>query len=484
MPGRGAKDHRGRRTACRLSQPDLATVERVTTSVRASRSRTHADAGPTVRPTLAAQLRDAAVWSAVVVVGLLGVALAVRADVRFGTPGVPFLGEYRLQLRVGTVLAPAVATTVLLAVRAGVHRSWRWRPLLVASWVAAFAWTAGLALVEGGNGFARPVAVSASALLADVDAFAADPGGFLERADEADAGLSDEGRARPPGQVVLLWVLTRFGLERASSLGVALTALGCLAVPLVAVAVRSLCGEAAGRALLPALVLGPWAVWVAVSVDAVVGALTAGVVALACLAAEQRDVRYASGSLAVASGLLLGVAAQTSYSAPWLGLAAVLVFFVRRRPALLVLTGLAALVPLFVLQALGFVWPDGLAVASEDFATRVEPTRSYAAWAPVAVLVLLIAAGPVLVASARAARRTPGWPFLVAALAATGFALFAGFARGEVERTWLPYFPWLLVAAVAPPRRGAAAATEVSPLLVGLGAASAVVLQAVLRTAW
>ena len=456
----------------------------MTTSVRASPSRPAGGTADAAHPEVAAQLRDAALWSALVAVGLVGVALAVRADVRFGTPGVPFLGEYRLQLRVGTVLAPAVAVAVLLAVHRGVHRRWRWRPLLLASWAAAFAWTAALALVEGGNGFARPVAVSGAALLADVDAFAADPPGFLDRADEPDAGLSDEGRSRPPGAVVLLWVLTRFGLERASSLGVALTALGCLAVPFVAVAVRSLCGEAAGRALLPALVLGPWAVWVAVSVDGVVGALTAGVVALACLAAERRDVRYASGALAVAAGLLLGVAAQISYSAPWLGLAAVLVFFVRRRPALLVLTGAAALVPLFVLQSLGFVWPDGLSVASEDFATRVEPVRSYAAWAPVTVLVLVVAAGPVVVASARAVRRTPGWPFLVAALAATGFALFAGLARGEVERTWLPYFPWLLVAAVAPPVRGGAEASEVSPVLVGLGATAAVVLQAVLRTAW
>ncbi|HEY9391228.1 MAG TPA: hypothetical protein VIR27_15860, partial [Mycobacteriales bacterium] len=90
---------------------------------------------------------------------------------------------------------------------------------------------------------------------------------------------------------------------------------------------------------------------------------------------------------------------------------------------------------------------------------------------------------PTIAASARKIRRTPAWPFLVGAALGVGFAVVAGLARGEAERSWLPFFPWLLVAAVAPERAGGTP-TRTPVGLVALGAAGAVVLQAVLRTAW
>jgi len=63
------------------------------------------------------------------------------------------------------------------------------------------------------------------------------------------------------------------------------------------------------------------------------------------------------------------------------------------------------------------------------------------------------------------------------------YAILTGLAGAEAERSWLPFFPWLLVAAVAPGRRGdPAAPTPV--LLVAVGAATAVCLQAVLRSPW
>jgi hypothetical protein len=84
-------------------------------------------------------------------------------------------------------------------------------------------------------------------------------------------------------------------------------------------------------------------------------------------------------------------------------------------------------------------------------------------------------------------RLTPGWPFLVGAGLAVVFAIVSGLSRGEVERSWLPFFPWLLVPAVAPPRRPAKDESVAGPtptLLVAGGAAAAVVLEAVLRTTW
>jgi hypothetical protein len=97
--------------------------------------------------------------------------------------------------------------------------------------------------------------------------------------------------------------------------------------------------------------------------------------------------------------------------------------------------------------------------------------------------VLLLAAGPPLVRSIRRLRNTPGWPFLVGAGVAVAFSVLAGLARGGAEAAWLPFFPWLTVAAIAPTTQGGPAPP--SPiLLVGLGALTAVVIETVLATPW
>jgi hypothetical protein len=97
-------------------------------------------------------------------------------------------------------------------------------------------------------------------------------------------------------------------------------------------------------------------------------------------------------------------------------------------------------------------------------------------------VVLALAAGPPLYASLRKVRNTPGWPFLVGAAAAVLFSIATGFARGGVEHAWLTFFPWLTVAAVAPARQ-AGSPVPAPLLLVGVGAATAIVIEAVLATA-
>jgi hypothetical protein len=134
-----------------------------------------------------------------------------------------------------------------------------------------------------------------------------------------------------------------------------------------------------------------------------------------------------------------------------------------------------------VAQALGFGWVDGLLAALDDFANRVEPHRSALWWSAISLVALMLATGPPLYASLRKVRNTPGWPFLVGAAAAVLFSLSAGLARGGVEYAWLPFFSWLTVAAVAPERQ--AGSPVPSPLaLVAVGALTAVVVRAALRT--
>ena len=419
---------------------------------------------------------DATTWLLLAAAGI-GLAVAARAaGLRVGLSGAPFAGEYRFKVEVGTVLAPAVAVAVLAAVRSGLVDRLGWRRLLLLSWLATLAWALALAVVDGGNGLTFPIA-NPDEYLRDVPAVGDDPVGFVRDFVAESPDYSVATRTHPPAPVLLLWLLRRIGFTRPSLIGVVVTALGCLHVPAVAVAVRSLCGEVATRRLLPVLVLAPYAVWVAVSMDGVTAALTALFVALGVVASEPgRPPRWA-----ISSGVVLGIAALFSYSVGWLAAIPLVVCFIRRRATTIAFVGTGALVPLALARAVGFVWPSGLSVAQADWSVRVGPHRSWLLWAVLDLVVLVIACGPSIVPAARRIRRTPGWPFVLGAAIGVGFAIGSGLSRGEVERSWLPFFPWLLVPVVGT-QDGEPA--RPSLLLLALGAAAAVVLESVLRSAW
>ena len=418
---------------------------------------------------------DAAVWVALVAAGFGLTALARALDLRVGVPGAPFTGEYRFKVEIGTVLAPAVAVAVLAGVRAGVVERLGWRRLLLLSYVAALAWSLALAVVDGGNGLAYPVTHD---YLGDVDAVGDDPAAFVRDFVDETPEYGVATRTHPPAPVLLLWALGKVGASRPATLGVLVTALGCLTVPAVAVAMRSVCGERAARRLLPALVLAPYAVWVAVSMDGVTAALVALFVALGVVGSEPGRPPW----WAIGSGVALGVAALFSYAVGWLAAILLIVCFRRRRATVIALIGFGALVPLALARVLGFVWPDGLTVAQADWSIRVGPHRSWLLWAVLDLVVLVIACGPHVVTAARRIRRTAGWPFVVGALIGVGFAIGSGLARGEVERSWLPFFPWLLVPVTGEDDDGEPG--RPSLLLLALGAGAAVVIESVLRSAW
>ncbi|MFC7484170.1 hypothetical protein ACFQX7_34800 [Luedemannella flava] len=436
----------------------------------------------------ASQRRDLLVWVAIALAGLGLTAIAVRTGAHLGTASAPFLGRYGLSLGLATILAPIVAGVVLFgALRVG-HNGATWFErapfgrVLTLSYGASFLWCATLALVDGAAGFTRSLR-SASNYLTDVPAVGDDPGAYLRTFVADAAGHSVAARGHPPGPVLLLWWFERLGLTDRLALGVALTAVGAVLVPVVLAAVRGVCGDLAARRYAPVLILAPYAVWVAVSAEVVVAVLGAVAVLAAVRASDAHRSGLRAAGWALGSGLLLGLAALFSYAAPWLGLSAVCLYFARRRAFLNVATGLGALVPVLAARAAGFSWFGGLLAARTDYATRVEPHRSVLWWSALSLVALVVACGPALIASARKIRRTPGWPFLVGAGAAVVVSLAAGLARGGVEAAWLPFFPWLTVAAIAPHRQGPG--SEPTPLLlVAVGALTAVIIEAVLATPW
>jgi hypothetical protein len=426
--------------------------------------------------------QDLVLWLTLTAFGLVITFLAVRGGAALGTRGAPFLGSYRLGVGFASLLAPLVAGAILVAGRRGWMDRVRFRAVLVLGWIATLAWSLALAVADGAAGLTRPLQ-SLDGYLADLPAVGDDPLAYLRgfTADSAEHSVAAQGH--PPGPVLLLWALNRLGLTDRLALGVLIAALGALVTPLVLSAVRGVCGETPARRYAPVLILAPYAVWLAVSMDVVVAVLGAAMAAMGVRASAPTRTGLRAGGWALASGAALGVAALFSYAAPWLGLSVVCLYFARRRAFLNAATGLGALLPVLAAQFAGFTWIDGLLAARDDYVARVEPNRSALWWGGISLVVLLLATGPPLVRSVRRARNTPGWPFLVGAGVAVAFSVLFGLARGGAEAAWLPFFPWLTVAAVAPLRQ--AGPSPGSPLLlVAVGALTAIAIEAVLATPW
>jgi hypothetical protein len=412
--------------------------------------------------------------------GIALTTLAVHTGARLGTASAPFLGRYRLQISPLSLLAPAVAVVFISAWR------WfsrlRWSALLVVSYVVGVAWALALALVDGTAGLTRSL-LDPSNYASDVARVNNEPAHYIAQYTHDIGALSIAARGHPPGSVMLLWAFERMGVRDQLTLAVFITALGVATIPLVLYAVREVCGEQTARRYAPVLILAPYAIWVAVSMDAVVATLGAAMVAAGVYASGTRRRGMVAAGWSVITGILIGFGAMFSYAVVWLGLSVVLLYFARRRASLNIGTGIGALLPVVFADHLGFGWLDGLIAANSDFAARIEPFRSAPWWAILSIVALILATGPPLFASARKIRNTPAWPFLVGSTVAVLFSVFTGLARGGVEAAWLPFFPWLTVAAVAPEAQGG----EPPPmpwLLVAGGAATAIVIAALLATPW
>lgn len=422
------------------------------------------------------------VWLILTAAGLALTAAAVYGGAMLGTRSAPFLGSYRWQLIPSSALAPAVALVVVIAAARGWQERMRWSLLYLAAYLAFVSWALALALTDGTSGLIKGV-TSPDEYLVDLDSIGDHPATFLSSFTALAPEHSAATRGHPPGPVLLLWALGRAGLTSHLGLGLLITALGGLAVPLILSTIRDICGDVPARRYAPVLCLAPYAIWSAVSMDAIVAVLAAALIAAGVRASGKRSHGWTAAGWAALAGLLTGIAALFSYAAPWLGLSLVCLYFARRRAFLNVVTGLLALLPVLVVQVGGFTWADGLRAAEADYTIRIEPYRSAVWWGGISLVVLLLAAGPTLVASARKLRNTPAWPCLVGAFAAVVFSVLAGLARGGVEHAWLPFFPWLTVAAIAPERQGGDPA-QTPVVLVALGAATAIVIEAVLASPW
>jgi len=415
---------------------------------------------PAPRKLAGADWRGGVAWLVVVAVALVwGTTWVARSEVALRA--APLYGRWSWHPGLG--LLPAVvlgAATVAWGPSAAARLRWRWLPVVTGAW--AVGWAVALAASDGWSRLAAPLTTEHEyePLAARVDGL----GGFLTGYVEHLREYPTHVQGHPPGPVVLAWVLDHLALGGAGWLAaVALLAWGAaVAAALVAA------GEATARRAAPALAVLPAALWAGTSMDALFAGLVAVAVAGLVVAA-----RRASAAWAAAAGGVGGVALLCTYGAtlPLLVGVAAVVLVAARPGRLLVAAGAGLTLPLVVAAAFGFWWPAGLAATGNaywDGAASGRPAVYLTLVGNPAALAL--ATGPA-VAAGLWSRRMELLPLL--ALVAVCLADLSQMSRGEVERIWLPFVPWLALA--APGNRRWCLAAQVGVALT---------LQATLASAW
>jgi hypothetical protein len=334
---------------------------------------------------------------------LIAVAFAVGLVLRLAgalphDPMAPLHADPRLPT---AALVPAAGLGALLVWMLPVAADrLEWRRLLVAGWLAAIGWTVALAVSDGGAAaLGRPLAGPREYLDA-VPTVGDDPLGWLGGFTAELPGYPTHVQGHPPLPVLFLWALQRIGLGGAQWAGAIIVAIGCSAAIAVAITVRAVAGPAAARRTLPFVVLAPYAVWVATSMDALFLGVGAWAVALIALAAAQTHPRPPGGSVpsspsragvvggngvgglwitgrpsaltwAFVGGVLVGALPYLSYGLVPLLIVPVVVLILLRPPPWLVGAVFAGATTVVVaVTGAGFWWPDGVAATAWAWATH------------------------------------------------------------------------------------------------------------------
>ena len=383
-------------------------------------------------------------WVAIVVAGhLVGQALVDRDPlVHVGAP--PLVGSF--DLRIGPGLLPALAlAAAALAWAPTAAGSLRWGRLLAAAWAGAAGWAVALGASGGLGALAAPLRTRYEYLAAVplVD----DLSRFIDAADFVSVlpSLPTHVKAHPPGLVTILTALDRIGLGGAEAAAALVIAAGALAAPAALVALRSTAGDGAARRAAPYLVFTPAAVWVATSADALFAGVAATGIACFALASEhgRRRSRMLLGLLA---GVVLGAALMLSYSVAPLGLLVLAIAVVKRAWLALGIAAAGCLAVLGAFAGLGFFWLDGLRATEVQYSMGISARRPYADFIAINLAAFALAVGPAAGAGLGRLRERGAWLLAAPAIAALAACMLSGLSKGEVERIWLPYVPWILVA--------------------------------------
>ncbi len=386
------------------------------------------------------------VWASLVIAGYrVGYAL-YSSDYLVRIGNAPLVGaqDIRISWRLtGAVLLAAGAVTG--GPRLARTLPWRW--LLLTAWAGAAAWAVALAVGDGWAALPAPLQ-SRYEYLAAVDRVGS-PGAFLSSFTDVLATYPTHVKGHPPGFVLLLAGLDAGGLGGAVVATVLVIGVGALVAPAALVALRALADEGAARRAAPYLAFAPAAVWVGTSADAFFAGLSAGGIALVALAVTAAAPSRRRATLGLGAGLTLGAALHVSYGIAPLGVVVIALVASRRAFDVLAWTGAGVLAVTAAFVAGGFFWLDGLDATKALYDAGVASRRPYTEFLVVNLAAFAIALGPAAFAGLSRLRDRRVWVLAGAGTAAMLAAELSGLSRGETERIWLPFVPWILVATAA-----------------------------------
>ena len=383
----------------------------------------------------------------------------------------PLFGRFELSLSPRVIL-PLATAALVIGFGGRVVQRLAWRPLLVAAAVAAVTWAMALALM-GPTGLAEPLErhtdyLANVPLVGDVGEFLQGYAGGLER-------YTVHVEGHPPGALLVLVGLDRIGLGGAGpAAGLILLAAASM-VPAVLLSIREVAGEKHARRAAPFLVLTPAAVWVATSMDALF--MAAGAWGICLMAVAMKRTGGRSDAAALGSGAIFGVGLFMSYGLVPLGLVVIALAVAHRRIRPLVLGLCTLLFVAGIFAAAGFWWFDGLGATMERYETGVASQRPYSYFVIANLAALSVALGPAVLAGLARLKHRGLWILCGGALAAVAVADLSGLSKGEVERIWLPFTPWLTLAAASLP-------VAVVRSMLGVQGALALAIQIGVRTPW
>ncbi|WP_026930603.1 hypothetical protein [Glycomyces tenuis] len=388
------------------------------------------------------QWRDIVIWLALLVMTLALTSVAVSVSDIVGPSTLPWWPAQNLSLHVtvGMVVAPLTAAAVLWAANRPAAARMPWHNLLVLSYLASLTWS--------------------GALHTNVD--------------------PTPTPTDTPGSIGTIGLLVDYTGSQAG-LAITVTAISCLAVPLTLVAVKSVCGPVAARALAPVLVLGPWAAWTTLGMDGIAAAACAAVLAAGAMASERHVKGFQAFWGAAATGGLLGVAALLSYGAAWFAVSLLCLYFARRRPWHILTSAAAALSVLAVAAAFGSSWPAGLVDTYNAAIGEVAANPGQLWWLLLMPALVCTACGPAIVESLRRLGSGSAWPLMTGPLLALLLAPLSGANPERPEYGWVALCPWLVVAVTAswprPGARGGRGRSVRAPLAsAAAGACAAIVM--------
>jgi hypothetical protein len=386
------------------------------------------------------------VWT-VLVVGCIEVGLRLRAEGLLRIGGTPPFHGWPRATPLTWQLLPAVAFAALaITVAPRLARTLRWRTLLPAAWFSTAVWASVLAASDGVRALTTPIA-GRDEYLGVAASIGTDPVGWLHDFTANVAHYPTHVAGHPPLPVLMFWALDAVGAGGPGPAAALCILLGASASAAVLVTVRCLASEEHARNVAPFLALAPYVLTVATSADAMFLGVSAWGIALLALA-----VRHDSPSLGVASGVLLAATAYLNYGLLPLAAIPLVVLWRARFPLRpLVGLGLGAALVAAAFTAGGFWWPDGVAATHARWAYGSGSKRPYGYMLVADLALLAVITGPATAVGLTRLRRA-AWPLVAAALVAVVVLDLSGVTRGEVERIWLPFAPWVMLVTSALPR--------------------------------